>query len=247
MRCGVSVLFARDGLIKENMAVVLIVGSIKKKLIPMYSLTVDQIVFGNPCANDMRLMKTETYLDRLLPELYTLTPPKNSSASTKGELEDLVRFTQSKREIQNNLYDEALMVYIKDYFVKGGADPAYIDDIIKRVADDCYPIIVKLKFYFNRPRPHQLAHYLDVKLFPDFSYFTNSPSYPSCHTTLTTITCEVLGNHFPETYSTMQRLIDDVMGSRLYLGVHYPSDNDIARVIAKKIIGNPEFMARFKL
>lgn len=213
----------------------------------MYNLTVDQIVFGNPCANDMHLIQKENYLDRLLPELYGLTPPKNSSSATRGELDDLVRFTGTKRELQNNLYDEALIAYIKKYFVDAGADPDYIDDITKRVAEDCYPLIVKLKYKFNRPRPSQLAHYLGVKLFPDFSFFTNSPSYPSAHTTLTTITCEVLGNHFPETYQTMQGLIDDVMGSRLYLGVHYPSDNDIARVIAKKVITNPEFMARFKL
>lgn len=213
----------------------------------MYNLTVDQIVFGNPCANDLNLIKKETYLDRLLPELYNFTPPKNSSPAARQELEDLVRFTQSKREIQNNLYDEALMNYIRDYFVKAGADPDHINEVIQLVADDCYPLIIKLKFHHNRPRPHQLAHYLGVKLYPDFSYFTNSPSFPSCHTTLTTITCEVLGNHFPETYQTMQKLIDDVMGSRLYLGVHYPSDNDIARVIAKKVIQNPEFMARFKL
>jgi PAP2 superfamily len=213
----------------------------------MYNLTVDQISFGNPCSNDLALIKKETYLDRLLPDLYAYNPPKNSSQATRDELESLVRFVNSKRDIKNNLYDEALVPHITKLFVDAGANEEHISDVTKRVAEDCYPIITKLKYYFNRPRPSQLAHYLDVKLFPDFSYFTNSPSFPSCHTTLTTITCEVLGNHYPEAYSIMQKLIDDVMASRMYLGVHYPSDNDMARVIAKKVVGFPEFMAKFKL
>ena len=35
--------------------------------------------------------------------------------------------------------------------------------------------------------------------------------------------------------------------SRLYLGVHYPSDNDIAMKISQIILNNPEFMNKYDL
>jgi hypothetical protein len=210
-------------------------------------LSIDKIVAGNPCNRDHKLMQKESYLDRLLPELYKFTPPKNSSQATKDELRSLVDFTSTQRVIQNNLYDEALLPHIKKLFMDAGADPEYIDFVTTAVAEDAIPMITKLKYYFNRPRPAQLAPYYDIPLYPDFSYFTNNPCFPSGHTTLTTITCEVLGNHYPEAYRIMQRLIDDVMTSRLYLGVHYPSDNDMARLVAKKVIENAEFKAKFKL
>lgn len=192
-------------------------------------------------------MQVESYLDRLLPELYQLTPPKNTSQTTKDELHSLVRSVATERVIQNNVYDEKLLPHIKEIFVNAGADPEYIDVVTTGIAEDCIPLITKLKYFFNRPRPSQLAPYLDIKLYPDFSYFTNNPSYPSGHTTLTAITCEVLGNHYPEAYNIMKRLMDDVMTSRLYLGVHYPSDNDMGRLVAQKVVSNPEFMNKYRL
>ena len=208
---------------------------------------IDKIVFGNPCNRDHGLMKKENYLDRMLPELIKFTPPKNTSQATKDELHSLVKFCETKRIVQNNLYDEALLPHIKQIFVDAGASSEYITEIMAAIAEDCIPFITKLKYYFNRPRPAQLAPYFSIPLYPDFSYFTNNPSYPSGHTTLTTITCEVLGNHYPEAYQVTKRLIEDVMVSRLYLGVHYPSDNDFARVVAGKVVANAEFKAKFQL
>jgi membrane-associated phospholipid phosphatase len=210
-------------------------------------LSIDSLVAGNPCSRDYKLMQTESYLDRLLPDLYKFTPPKNSSPATRAELHSLVQFTQTQRVFQNNLYDEALLPHIKKLFTEAGASEEYIDFVTTAVAEDAIPMITKLKYHFNRPRPTQLAPYFDIALYPDFSYFTNNPCYPSGHTTLTTITCEVLGNHFPEAYQVTQRLIEDVMNSRLYLGVHYPSDNDMARVVANKVLENPQFKSKFKL
>ena len=40
-------------------------------------------------------------------------------------------------------------------------------------------------------------------------------------------------------------MIDDVAYSRLYLGVHYPSDNDFAIEIAKEILKHPDFTKKY--
>lgn len=210
-------------------------------------LSIDKIVHGNPCARDYSLMQKETYLDRLIPELQAFPPPKNSSQATRAELHSLVEFAQTKRVVQNNLYDETLLHHIKKMFVDAGADPVEIDTITHSIAEDVIPLITKLKYYFNRPRPSQLSYYFNVNLYSDFSYFTNNPSYPSGHTCLTAITGEVLGNLYPQSYKHMQLLIKDVLTSRLYLAVHYPSDNDMSMVVARKVLSDGQFKANYRL
>jgi len=208
---------------------------------------IDKIVFGNPSLRDYKIMQQESYLDRLVPELKMFSPPKNSSTAAVKELESLISFLSEKKEIQNHLFDNELLNFIKNIFVSAGADPDNINQTILNIENDVAPLITKLKYFFNRPRPSQLACYYGLHLFPDFSYFTNTPSYPSGHSTLTAITCEVLGNHYPESYTQMKDLTKAVSVSRLYIGAHYPSDNDTAMIVAKKVVANPEFKLRFRL
>lgn len=208
---------------------------------------IDKIVFGNPSARDYKIMQEQNYLDRLIPDFKMFPPPKNSSETTKKELQSLTDFVNTKREIQHHLFDEQLIAYIKKIFVDAGADQENIDMTAHNIMIDVVPLITKLKYFFNRPRPSQLACYYGLHLFPDFSYFTNTPSFPSGHSTLTAITCEVLGNHYPESYSRMKELIESVSVSRLYIGAHYPSDNDMSMVVAKRVISNPEFKLRHRL
>jgi hypothetical protein len=207
----------------------------------------NDIKFGNPCLRDHKMIHTENYLDRLIPFLKKYTPPENNSQATRAEINQLVNLLATPRNNDNNLYDEQLTAYIKAVFVNAGADAEEIQSIITDIANDVLPLITKLKFIFQRPRPATLAYYCGVPLHPDFSYFTNSPSYPSCHTALTAITCETLGNLYPESYAQMQKITATVRDSRLYLGVHYSSDNDMAMIVANKVLENPEFKLKRRL
>ena len=211
------------------------------------NIDVDKIIFGHPTARDYELMKQPCFLDRLLPDLQNFTPPPNSSIATRNELLKLVDYTATARIKEHSIYDEGLIPHIKELFINAGASPDFIDDVTREIMGDMVPMITKLKYYFNRPRPAQLAPYFDIILIPDFSYFTNNPSYPSGHTCLTAVTCEVLGNHYPEVYTRMQDLIKKVEASRLCLGVHYPSDNDMSRVVAKHVLSNAEFRSKYNL
>lgn len=210
-------------------------------------ISIDDIVFGNPSNRDFAIMQQPGYLDKLIPGLQKLTPPRNSSKTTQDELDAILRMVSTERVKQNNLYDEALLPHIKQLFVDAGAEVEQIDTITKNIAEDVIPLLTKLKYFFNRPRPSQLAPYFNIPIHADFSYTTNNPSYPSGHTCLTAITGEVLGNHYPEAYQIMKELIADVMTSRLYVGVHYPSDNDMSMVIAQRVVKFPEFMAKYNL
>ncbi len=140
---------------------------------------IDKIAFGNPSQRDRLIMTRETYLDKLLPALKTFAPPKNSSTVTKSELNQLITTMAQKRPEEDFLYDESLINYVKGLYINGGADAGNVNSIVTNVQLDVGPLITKLKYVFNRPRPAQLAYYYGLELYPDFSYFTNSPSYPS--------------------------------------------------------------------
>jgi membrane-associated phospholipid phosphatase len=208
---------------------------------------INKIVFGNPSAQDRLIMSCQNYLDKLIPSLKTFSNPKNNSEVTISELNQLTHYLSLGKVVEHNLYDKNLIQYIKDFYITEGAPPELIDSLATSVQTDVVPLITKLKYHFNRPRPAQLAYYYDMQLYPDFSYFTNNPSYPSGHTTLTAITCEVFGNQFPETYKKISSLMPRVAESRLCLGVHYPSDNNMAHIVAKRVITNPEFKRKHKL
>lgn len=209
---------------------------------------IDKIRFGNPSKEDHYNMKVENYLDRIIPKLRNMSAPANSSRATKEELNLLMDYAgQVEANGRKSVFDSSLVPYIEDLFARNGADPDYVHELTQGVVDDVLPVITKLKYYFNRPRPYQLAYYYQLKLFPDFSMFVSSPSYPSGHATLGTVLCHVLGNHYPESYETMLGFLQEVAESRLYLGVHYPSDVNMAELTARAILDNVEFKVKYKL
>jgi membrane-associated phospholipid phosphatase len=209
---------------------------------------IDEIQYGNPSKEDYHNMTQKSYLDRLLPTLRSYTPPKNSWEKTQKELNTLIEFgKQVNEKTRKTIFDTSLVPYINDLFERNGADPEQVRKTTLQITNDVLPIITKLKYTFQRPRPFQLAKYYQVKLFPDYSYFVSSPSYPSGHTTLAAVICEVLGNHYPEAFDIMRSFVSEVAKSRLLLGVHYPSDNTMAFLTAREIVANPEFRIRYKL
>jgi hypothetical protein len=120
-------------------------------------------------------------------------------------------------------------------------------DLVDKLLDDTLPLLIKLKFYFQRPRPYQLAQQYKLKLFPFDSRSADSPSYPSGHTLQAKLICHVLGNHFPEKFDYFERVAKDVEYSRLYMGIHYQSDVDYSLYISEVIIRDRDFKAKYGL
>ena len=103
----------------------------------------------------------------------------------------------------------------------------------------------KLKIHFNRPRPFQLANYYQLKLFPFDSYSSNSASFPSGHTVQAFVILNVIANNHPTHYKFCKELIEDIANSRIYLGIHFPTDNDFAKEVGDKILKNKEFSKKY--
>jgi hypothetical protein len=215
-------------------------------------MNIDDISYGNPNLEQLKYLSTNNYLDVLLEDLYTYTFPKNSSEATQEELNEIVTYINTLKDKQDYIdrymiYDKHLKRYFTDGLIKGGENEEEVKKLIIDIIEDTKPLLNKLKFKFQRPRPNQLAHYYKLKLFPFKSVSADSPSFPSGHAFQTRLLTEVIGNLYPKTYSFMQDVFKDICYSRIYLGLHYQSDIDVAIFCADKVLKNKEFKEKYNL
>jgi hypothetical protein len=212
----------------------------------------DSITWGNPFQKHLPyLEENKSFLEKHIPQLIKFTFPKNSSKGTREELNQLVDYvdtlkTDGEAIKRYRAYDTSLEKVFAQVIMEQDLGDKGIE-LIDQLLDDTKPLIIKLKFYFQRPRPYQLAEHYKVKLFPFSSKSDDSPSYPSGHALQAKLICYVLGNHFPQKYDYFENLCKDIEYSRQYLGIHYPSDIDYSLYIADTIIRDKEFKAKYSL
>tara|TARA_B100000131_G_scaffold323076_1_gene379644 strand:+ start:1085 stop:1732 length:648 start_codon:yes stop_codon:yes gene_type:complete len=149
--------------------------------------------------------------------------PENSSRETRRELEYLMHYNEGIIDEQmvkegDNL-EKVFEKYCEDNELK------YDKDYYKQIKEDSSRTILKLKYYYNRPRPFQLADFYDMGEFKKFDLPSmNTPSYPSGHTTQAHLFAELLGKQYPKHYDKFKELAVFVSESRVMGRAHYPSD-----------------------
>lgn len=212
----------------------------------------DSITWGNPLQKHLPYLEPNiSPLEKHIPKIIEFTFPKNSSKATREELNTLIDAVEALKGDKETLarykaYDVSLERTFAQVVIEQKLDEKAIT-FIDNLFDETLPLILKLKFHFQRPRPYQLAQTYKVKLFPFESRSDNSPSYPSGHTLQAKLICHVLGNHYPDRYQFFDNLAKDVAYSRIYLGTHYPSDNDFSLFIADTIIRDKDFKYKYEL
>ena len=97
------------------------------------------------------------------------------------------------------------------------------------------PIIMNLKYQYNRPRPVQIAERLGFKVNVVETKTHQTPAYPSSHTTYAAMAAYLLSDMYPNLSSDFFRRIGEAGLARCLQGVHYPSDNEAAMVISGAI------------
>mgnify|MGYP003643697279 CR=1 FL=1 len=215
-------------------------------------MNLDLITYGNPTQDQIVNLSKETFCDVLFDKLIEYKYPKNSSEATIEELNaivDALKNLNGKDAYINRYkaYDISLKRSFIEFILKDVEEKDEIIKTIESIQEDINPLMIKLKYYFQRPRPYQLAEYYKLKLFPYSSISANSPSFPSGHSYQARIITEVIGNLYPQTYGLMQKIFDDICYSRLYLGLHYQSDIDVGIFCADKVLALKEFKAKYKL
>jgi hypothetical protein len=215
-------------------------------------MNIDSVTYGNPTQEQLEYLTKDSYLNYLFDDLVAYTFPKNSSEATKEELNDLVDKIEILKSNENHLkwyriYDRGFKSYFIEGLKKEGIDEKEAIELVYSIVEDTKPLITKLKYYFQRPRPFQLSEYYKLKLFPFESKSADSPSFPSGHSFQAKVVTEVLGNRYPSLYSAMIRIFDDICYSRVYMGLHYQSDIDVGIFCAEKVLTDLEFMRKYKL
>ncbi len=160
-------------------------------------------------------------------------PPENNSQITREELQEIAALTARRTEKQEQLVmvvDEDSKLIFDPLLQKNNL--SYPAEKIKRLYDTViYPVIINLKWQYNRPRPSQLGPKFGVKI----DYITtdpiHTPSYPSGHTAYATMIASVLSEMYPEFSSEFYELANVAGKAREIQGVHYESDNDASMVI----------------
>lgn len=169
--------------------------------------------------------------EHVLPE-----PPDNTSDFTKNELLFMSELTDN---LNSNQID--LVKLVDD-------DPNHLFEPIiskynlsshksqfKRAWSLAEPIIMNLKWKWNRPRPYQLTSFYNIPIKVIESDTHHTPSYPSGHTAWAAMMGYILAQHYPEYSSEIFGKISLAGEARVLQGVHFPSDNDASMVITGAI------------
>lgn len=214
--------------------------------------SVNDLQYGNPDRRNNIYLHTESYLDSLLEELTNYPFPLNDSEETKAEIQELMTLTDQisyNEDLLNrfDIYDKEFEEYMTQSLVNSGISLAEADVLLQSVKTDTKPLLVKLKYHYQRVRPYQLSKMLGLELISFSSVAADSPSYPSGHAFQSRVYAEVLGNKYPQFHKALHELATDIMWSRMYLGVHYPSDCQFADYVAQVVCNHPEFKRKYKL
>jgi hypothetical protein len=209
----------------------------------------NDLTYGNPTHDQLGFIQGTCLVDDLFDTFKDAVVPKNDSELVKDELNEVADSLglMSQPENQNYLkrylaYDRNLIQAISSIFKQKDIE---VEELVTDIVKDIQNLIFKLKFHIQRPRPFQLAQYYKLKLFPYKSFSSNTPAYPSGHTIQAIVILNVLGNKYPTEYQYCKEMIEDIAYSRVYLGHHYPSDNEGGREIGKAILKHPEFTKKY--
>jgi hypothetical protein len=212
-------------------------------------MNLNQVTYGNPTKEHKLYLEKDSLVDDLFTKLKEDFFPTNDSELVKDELNELVDYVNSISDEENKAflirykaYDRSLSQVITTTFKLRGID---VETLCEDIINDIRNLIYKLKYFYQRPRPYQLAQYFKLKLFPFNSFSASTPSYPSGHTLEACVILNVISDKYPNEYQFCKEMIDDIAYSRLYLGLHYATDNDFAKEVAKEILKHPKFTKKY--
>lgn len=99
-------------------------------------------------------------------------------------------------------------------------DRQELDDLEKQFN----PLILKLKYYYNRARPYQYAQKYGIPVTSEDFETAQTPGYPSGHTLQAHYTGLHLSHKYPQHREEIMDLAERISFSRIQAGVHFPSD-----------------------
>lgn len=207
-------------------------------------MEINDIKYGNPTE---RLAFLSSKNNKLLSWFYQSKnfnkilklSPSNNSVITKNDISTILD-KMSNVSQEDILFAEAAEEDFTELFIVLVRDRGFhiprknIDYIINQTD----PLLFSLKDKINRPRPAQLAYYMGIELFPLIHSDANSAAFPSGHTLDSKNVCRYLCLKFPSISKELMDLQYKISQSRIYTGLHYPSDEEVSLLISDIIWNN---------
>lgn len=198
---------------------------------------VDSIVYGNPTA-ELRMIEFRNsdikhwFIRNGHAVTFGKECPANSSQTTRSDLEEILRKMDNATDV-----DIAFAKAAEDNLVK-----TFVDFVIDKghtatesecnaIIEQTDPLLFFMKNVINRPRPYQLAHALELPLYPLIHTNANSAAYPGGHALDSYNMARYYGQKYPDIADDCMEFAEKLAETRVYTGIHYPSDN----VVSKKI------------
>lgn len=164
--------------------------------------------------------------------------PFPSDEETKDEIDYL-------KDRMNNISDEEY-----DFAKKAEKDEQgmYVDfannvlglniekSFIKKIFDKTNPVLFYLKKHYNRGRPNQYANAFGIDFDVPIDHSAHHPAYPSGHAFDSYLMEHIFSKMNPDKKQEIQDFTKKMRESRLDVGLHFPSDNFISKVLAQKVI-----------
>ena len=211
---------------------------------------VDEVIFGNPSYEQIPLVQSATDFDFLLPEIFKTVCPINTSTLVQDELKVLVEYQKDFKSLTENkikrfaYYDHNLSNVVVNFLSNYEIDAT---EMVEEIINMTKPLLLKIKYKFQRPRPFQLASYYKESLFPRKSNSADSPSFPAGHTFQMNLIQETIGSIYPDTYADLRKLTKEVNEQRLFYGLHFPSDIDFGKECADAVVKTKIWTGKFQI
>ena len=160
--------------------------------------------------------------------------PENASKQTLSELRWLLNYNEGVLDHKFIKEGDDVLDVFEKYCNENNLsfDRSYYKVILKESAK----VVLNLKYYYNRPRPYQLAEFYGIKDFEIHKLDTaNTPSYPSRHSAQGYLIGNILGNKNPNHFEEFINLGKFISESRLMARAHFPSDIRFGKKVGELI------------
>jgi len=159
-----------------------------------------------------------------------MKPPGDNTFDTSQEVKALKKIPLNKKFVKD--YDNIESAFAKTA-KQQGVD--YDKKIASNLIAESAPVILKLKRYFNRPRPKVLAKKMNIKMEDIEMQSMKTPSYPSGHSVQGVLIAKVLGDKYPKAKSAFAKTGENISYSRRVARAHYKSDSKMGEKLGNSM------------
>ena len=159
-----------------------------------------------------------------------MKPPGDNTFDTSQEVKALKKIPLNKKFVKD--YDNIESAFAKTA-KQQGVD--YNKKIASNLIAESAPVILKLKRYFNRPRPKVLAKKMNIKMEDIEMQSMKTPSYPSGHSVQGVLIAKVLGDKYPKAKSAFAKTGENISYSRRVARAHYKSDSKMGEELGNSM------------